>query len=196
MIITLDDIVHRRTKKYDILYADPPWSYTDKMIGHSFSLDHEYETQDIEWICGLPIELLASKNSALFLWGVSPQLPEAFKVIKRWGFEYKTVAFCWSKVGDDGKLISNLGRWTMGNVELCLLSVRGKPKRVKENVKQFVRAKRTTHSKKPIIVRERIVELMGDVPRIELFAREVGIGWDAFGYECKNTVNNKLDSYI
>lgn len=64
-------------KKYNIIYADPPWSYNDKMSGHSFSLDHEYITQNKNWIANLPVHGLADKNSVLFLWAVSPQLPEA-----------------------------------------------------------------------------------------------------------------------
>jgi len=151
------------------------------MSGHSFSLDHEYETQSKNWIANLPIKNIAEKDSVLFLWAVSPMLPEAIEVMKAWGFKYKTLAFCWSKVTKNNKLISNLGRWTMGNVELCLLGVRGKPKRIIKNVKQLVIAERTKHSKKPDEVRDRIVELMGDLPRIELFAREVHNGWDCLG---------------
>ena len=126
---------------------------------------------------------VADNNSVLFLWAVSPLLPEAFEVMKAWGFKYKTVAFCWSKNTKNGKKVSNLGRWTMGNVELCLLGVKGKPKRVVKNIKQLVEAERTKHSKKPNEVRERIVKLMGDLPRIELFARERVAGWDVFGNE-------------
>ncbi len=85
-------------KKYEIIYADPPWSYNDEMSGHSFSLDHEYETQDIEWIKKLPVGEIADKDSVLLLWCVSPQLPEALEVIKAWGFKFTTIAFCWSKI--------------------------------------------------------------------------------------------------
>lgn len=191
MIITLDDIIHHRTKKYKIIYADPPWSYDDTMNGHSFSLDHEYETQSFEWIKNLPVQMLADKDCALFMWAVSPQLPEAIDVIKAWRFEYKTVAFVWNKMTTSGEEVSNLGRWTMGNVELCLLATRGHPKRIRKDIKQLVKAQRTKHSKKPIVVRERIVQLIGDVPRIELFARETVEGWDAFGDEV--VVNKTLE---
>jgi site-specific DNA-methyltransferase (adenine-specific) len=179
------------TKKYKIIYADSPWSYNDKMSGHSFSLDHEYETQDLEWIKNLPVKDIADKDSVLFMWAVSPMLPEAIEVMKCWGYSYKTLAFCWNKLSKDGKWIHNLGRWTMGNVELCLLGVKGHPKRICTNVKQLVVALRGRHSAKPDVVRERIVELMGDLPRIELFARgdkEVDMlgyskfkNWDTWG---------------
>lgn len=176
-------------KNYSIIYADPPWSYNDKMSGHSFSLDHEYETQSKDWISSLSVGSIAADNSVLFLWAVSPLLPEALQVMKLWGFKYKTLAFCWSKHTKNGKKVKNLGRWTMGNVELCLLGVRGKPKRAVKNIYQLVEAERTKHSKKPDEVRERIVKLMGDLPRIELFARQKTEGWDVWGNEVDGDID-------
>ena len=89
-----------------------------------------------------------------------------------WGFQYKTVAFCWVKQYPNGGIISNLGRWTMGGVELCLLGTKGHPKRIRKDIKQVLLDKRENHSEKPFAVRELIVQLMGDLPRIELFARK------------------------
>lgn len=185
-------------KKYQVIYADPPWSYDDKMSGHSFSLDHEYQTQSLDWIKSLRVQDIADKNCALFLWVVNPLLPEALEVIKAWGFKYKTLAFAWSKTHAGGVLVSNLGRWTMGNVELCLLATKGSPKRVRSDIKQIVVDVRREHSRKPDVVRQRIVDLMGDVPRIELFARNDGSknlfnenpldGWDAWGNEVKSDI--------
>lgn len=124
------------------------------------------------------------------MWAVSPQLPEALEVMKAWGFKYKTVAFCWSKVTNTGKQVSNLGRWTMGNVEICLLGVKGTPNsmRIDKTIKQLVVAERTKHSKKPDEVRNRIVKLLGDRPRIELFARTKTEGWDVWGNEIQNDI--------
>lgn len=116
-------------------------------------------------------------------------MPEAFEVMKAWGFKYKTVAFVWSKRTKNGKEVANLGRWTMGNVEVCLLGVKGKPKRAVKNIKQLVVAERTKHSKKPDEVRRRIVELMGDLPRLEMFAREKVEGWDVFGDEVESDIH-------
>jgi len=140
----------------------------------------------LDWIKSLLVESIAEKDAVLFLWAVSPQLPEAFEVLKAWGFKYKTLAFCWSKKTSNGLNVSNLGRWTMGNVELCLLATRGKPQRICKNVKQLVVAERTKHSAKPSEVHDRIVQLMGDVPRIELFAREKTEGWDVWGNEVQS----------
>lgn len=152
------------------------------MGGHSFSLDHEYKTQSLDWIKELPVGGISDNDCALFLWAVSPKLPEAIEVMNAWGFKYRTLAFCWSKISKNGKWISNIGHWTMGNVELCLFGKKGNPKRERKNVKQLVVSMRTIHSKKPDIVRQRIVELMGDLPRIELFARGESEE-DLFGYD-------------
>jgi N6-adenosine-specific RNA methylase IME4 len=176
-------------KKYNIIYADPPWSYNDKMETHSFSELNHYSTMSLQEIKDLPIKELAEKDSVLFLWVVSPMLDWGFEVIKSWGFKYKTVAFVWSKHSKNGKKIANLGRWTMGNVEMCLIATKGKPKRIKNNVRQLVEAERTVHSKKPAEVAKRIVDLMGDLPRIELFARETSPGWDAWGNEVECSIN-------
>jgi len=179
-------------KKYTVIYADPPWSYNDKMAGHSFSLDHEYETQDISWIKSLPVAGIAEKDACLFMWAVNPMLPEALDVITAWGFKYKTVAFVWGKKTSNWKDVHNLGRWTMGNIEICLLAVRGHPQRIKNNVKQLVLDERTSHSKKPAQVRNRIVELMGNVPRIELFSRDKIEGWDCWGDEIPSSEQKLL----
>jgi N6-adenosine-specific RNA methylase IME4 len=172
-------------KKYQIIYADPPWSYNDKMSGHSFSLGPKYETQSKQWISQLPVNEISEKDCCLFLWVTSPLFDEGIKVLEDWGFTYKTVAFVWSKYTKNGKLIHNLGRWTMGNVECCLLGVKGKPNswRIDKSIKQIVQAERTRHSQKPQAVRDRIVRLLGDRPRIELFARQKTEGWDVWGNE-------------
>lgn len=189
-------------KKYNIIYADPPWSYNDKMTGHSMSASGQYVTQSTEWAKKLPIDKIADKNCALFLWAVSPLLPEAIEVIKTWGFKYKTIAFCWSKRTTKDKIVKNLGRWTMGNIEICLLATKGKVKRIARNVSQLVLSSRGKHSEKPEEVRKRIVELLGDIPRIELFARYKGTlleeeelkGWDLWGDEVSNDIELRKES--
>ena len=184
----MDSPLRNMKKKYKIIYADPPWSYNDKMIGHG-GAEGIYRTQEKGWISDLLRGgALADKDCTLFLWAVSPQLPEAIEVMKAWGFKYTTVAFCWSKHHKSGKKVKNLGRWTMGNIELCLLGRKGKPRRIVKNIRQLVEAERTIHSKKPDEVRKRIVELMGDLPRIELFAREKPEGWDVWGNEVESDI--------
>lgn len=193
MLTVLWDITNtiliNNMKKYQIIYADPPWSYNDKMSGHSFSLDHEYKTQGKNWIAELPVKDIAEKDCVLFMWAVSPLLPEALEVMKAWGFKYKTLAFCWIKKTKNGKQVHNLGRWTMGGVELCLLGVKGHPQRKVRNIKQAFEALRTKHSQKPFEVRKFITDLMGnDRTKIELFARQKTEGWDVWGDEVESDI--------
>lgn len=179
------------SKKYKIIYADPPWSYSDSQQSGGtafFGASVRYPTMNNKEIAALPISELAEKDAVLFLWATSPLLPEALESLRTWGFKYKTIAFCWNKQTKNGKWVSNMGRWTMGNIEICLLGVRGKPQRISKNVKQLVLAERTRHSAKPNEVRERIVELMGDLPRVELFAREKKPGWDVWGNEVESDI--------
>ena len=196
-------------KKYQIIYADPPWSYQDtqKNIGTAgFGAGVRYNLMDNKKIMKLPVNNLANKNCILFIWATSPLLPEALETIKAWGFKYKTIGFCWNKLYKNGNLVSNLGRWTMSNIEICLLATKGHPKRISTNIKQQISALRTSHSKKPEIVRKLIVELMGDLPRIELFCRDDGNknlwgekkmqGWDVMGDNIDGTdISETLKNY-
>ena len=111
------------------------------------------------------------------------KLNEVFDVIKAWGFEYKTVAFTWVKKYRNGDNFMGMGRWTRANAEVCLLATKGKPKRISASVRQIIESVPERHSKKPDIVRDKIVELCGDLPRIELFARERAEGWSSWGLE-------------
>ena len=176
------------TKQYGIIYADPPWRYEMKK-GQGVAENH-YSTMGIEEICSLSVQEICDKDCALFLWVTFPQLPEAFKVIKAWGFCYKTVAFVWIKQNKSGKgYFFGLGYWTRSNAEICLLAVRGKPKRKSRKVFQLIFSPLQEHSKKPAEARERIVELMGDLPRIELFARQRSPGWDVWGNEVESSLD-------
>ena len=175
-------------KKYQVIYADPPWSYNDKMKGHQGAETH-YQTQDLEWIKKLPVQNICDDDCVLFLWVVSPLLDKAFEVVSSWGFNYVTLAFCWIKETPlFNKQVKNLGRWTMGGVELVLLGRKGHPKRIKNNVVQTVFDIRTGHSRKPDEVQRRIVELMGDLTRVELFARRKTNGWDVWGNEVESDI--------
>ena len=175
-------------KKYSIIYADPPWRYEMKK-GQGVAENH-YSTMGIEEICGLPVQEICAKDCVLFLWVTFPQLPEAFKVIKAWGFCYKTVAFVWIKQNRSGKgYFFGLGYWTRSNAEICLLAVKGKPKRISRKVFQLIFSPLQEHSKKPAEARVRIVELMGNLPRIELFARQQSPGWDVWGNEVESSLD-------
>ena len=175
--------------KYKIIYADPPWSYDDKALSRGGAERH-YRTMNLEDIKNLPIGSIADDDCVLFLWATFPKIQEALDVIKAWGFTYKTNAFTWvkkNKVADTN--FWGMGRWTRSNAEICLLAVKGKPTRIGKGVHSIVEAKVQKHSKKPGEIRDKIVELVGDVSRVELFAREEINGWDHWGDEVKNDKN-------
>lgn len=190
-------------KKYQIIYADPPWKYetwtelkTEKLRRKCGSLC--YSPMSLEQICALPVKEIADKTCILFLWITMPKLNEVFKVIESWGFIYKTVAFTWIKQNPLGEgIYSGLGHWTLANPELCLLATHKKfPKRLNP-IKQLVFAPRSNHSKKPDIVRDKIIELVGDLPRIELFARQKTEGWDCIGNDINGKdIRQELDEII
>lgn len=171
-------------RKYRVIYADPPWNYRDKALSGNRGACCKYPTQDLEWIANLPVLDIADKDCVLFLWVTMPMLPDCWDIIKKWGFRYKTVAFVWVK--RNKKSLSwfwGMGNWTRANAEICLLAVRGKPRRVSARVHSIVDTPIREHSRKPDEVRDRIVQLCGDVPRIELFARCKSPGWDVWGNE-------------
>ena len=176
----------RTIQKYQVIYADPPWDYQQCRL--SGSAKKHYPTMRIEELCALPVAEIADRDCALFLWATFPQLPEALRLIQAWGFVYKTVAFVWLK--QNRKALTwfyGLGFWTRSNAEICLLATKGHPKRQSAGIHQLVISPVERHSKKPDEVREKIVELMGDVPRIELFARQQTPGWDVWGNEVENS---------
>ena len=180
----------RAIKKYSIIYADPPWQYkVYSKKGAGRSAESHYPTMSIEDIRALPVGELADRDCALFLWITFPMLLDALSVIKAWGFTYKTVAFAWVKQNKKAStLFWGMGYWTRANVELCILATKGRPRRKSAGVHQVVLAPVEEHSKKPDIVRDKIVTLMGDLPRIELFARQTPPGWDVWGNEVDSDI--------
>lgn len=173
-------------RRYAVIYADPPWRYNSKHHGYGGAEDH-YPTMALADIKAIRVP--ATDDCALFLWATMPLLRQAFEVIDAWGFKYKTTAFCWVKQTKSGdSLVTGLGSWTRSNAEVCLLATRGRPRPVSHCVHSVVISPRRRHSQKPDEVRQRIVELMGNVTRLEMFARSRMPGWDAWGNEVKNSV--------
>lgn len=178
-------------QKYGIIYADPPWSYNDR--GCSGACEKHYRTMKLSDICALPVADIAADDCALFLWATYPMLPEALKVIEAWGFRYKGIAFQWVKQNRSGSgYFFGLGHWTRANSEPCLLAVKGRPKRVSASVSQIIAAPVLRHSQKPDEARQKIVELMGNLPCIELFARAQSPGWDCWGDEIQQQKQMKF----
>ena len=174
--------------KFKIIYADPPWTFKNYNNAKAqTNPDRHYKTMTMEEIANLPINDLADKDCVLFMWCTDPLLHKQIPIVEKWGFTYKTVGFHWVKTNKDKS--KNLyavgtGYWTRANNEICILATKGKISRVKgANVHRLVVADRRQHSRKPDCVRDRIVELCGDLPRIELFARQTVKGWANFGNE-------------
>jgi site-specific DNA-methyltransferase (adenine-specific) len=184
-------------KKYQIIYADPPWFYNKRNLfnksgkrnNFGWGATNHYPVMRTEDICALPIQKIADENCMLFLWTTFPRLDDALKVIKLWGFQYVTVGFVWIKTTKNGEIrMDGVGNYTMSNAEICLIGRKGKYWRKKTGVKQIILHQKMEHSKKPDEVRKRIVELLGDRPRIELFARKKTEGWDVFGNEVESDI--------
>jgi N6-adenosine-specific RNA methylase IME4 len=180
------------TRKYSIIYADPPWRFqTFSPKGRGRSAEQHYDCMSFIDLCRVPVRSITKKDAALFLWVTDPMLQKGIELMEEWGFRYKTVAFTWAKLNKksptDSFVPANFhlgsGYWTRANTELCLLGTQGSPKRQSKSVRRLVISPRREHSRKPDEIATAIVELIGDVPRIELFARTKRHGWDNWGLE-------------
>ena len=174
-------------KKYNIIYADPPWEYKQKQMnfqnydkGKKYSNDvtEHYPTMSIKELKELPISRISGDDCLLYMWVTSPNLDVAIELGISWGFEFKTVAFVWDKQR------TNYGFYTLSQCEMCLVFKKGRiPKRLVTNVRQFLSEKLGRHSEKPKEIRDRIDDMYSYLPRIELFARQYADGWDCWGNE-------------
>jgi N6-adenosine-specific RNA methylase IME4 len=192
--------------KFNIVYADPPWRFRNWSMSEFAKRGEKwarrngrspYNVMNTEDICALPIGDIAARDSVLLMWATYPKLVDALQVIQAWGFEYKTVAFSWLKLNPSTVGYKmGLGYHSRGNVEPCLLATRGKGlQRVDNSVMQVIIEEGDViiapvgeHSRKPNEARLRIHRLYGDVPRVELFARQRVPGWSAWGNEVESDV--------
>ena len=146
--------------------------------------ESHYPCMKTEDICSLIVP--SADDSVLLLWTTFPQLEEAFRVLKAWGFKYKTGAFTWVKTNKDGSVYMGMGRHTRANAEICLLATKGKGvPRINASVYNTQLHQRSRHSQKPEAFRHEIVRLYGELPRLEMFARYPSEGWDVWGNEVK-----------
>lgn len=176
-------------KKYNIIYADPPWSYK-RSSGQGVAKD-KYSLMEDSSIYNLPVGQLADEDCALICWVTFPKIVEGITAIQSWGFEIKTLFASWIKLNPKSLTpFFGIGSYTKSNCEVCLLATKGKMhKYVRTNkLSSVVLAPREQHSKKPDEVRDMIVELFGDLPRVELFARQQTEGWDVFGNEVEGSI--------
>jgi len=173
-------------QKYNIIYVDPPWKFRNKNTGgnlKSGSAFH-YDVMTLQDICNLPVQDITDNNCMLFMWWVASQPKEAIEVVASWGFTLKTMTgFNWVKKTKNWKEFFGMGFYTRQGSENCLIATKGKPKVYSHSVRSVFEAQNKKHSQKPFVTREKIVELAGDLPRIELFARDKVLGWDHWGLE-------------
>lgn len=172
-------------KKYKIIYADCPWYYDDKALAGNRGASCKYDLLTDQEIYNLPVSEIADTDCVLFLWATWPKIHEALQTITQWGFTYKTKAFTWIKTNKNGTIFKGMGNWTRANDEFILLATKGKPKRIDAGVSNMVMTDIQGHSKKPDIFRTKILQLMGDLSRIELFSRTRIHGWTTWGNDEK-----------
>jgi site-specific DNA-methyltransferase (adenine-specific) len=177
-------------KKYQIIYADPPWKYSSdpkSKRGIWGLADRQYKTLDIEDLKKIPVNKISDKDCILFLWATFPNIQQALDLIKAWGFQYKTVGFVWEKYDKSNNTVKKygLGWYTRSNCEIVMIGRKGKFIRKSASVQQIIKSTISEHSEKPNEVRDRILQLCGDLPRIELFARTKIHGWDVWGNDEK-----------
>lgn len=180
-------------KKYQIIYADPPWRYgvDGQYVEPSRKIEKHYSTMSLDEIKALKIP--AEKNSVLFLWTTTAKLSESMEVIKEWGFFYKS-SLIWDKVR------LGMGFWFRGQHEFLLVGVKGKfsPPPQSLRIKSILTETRTQHSKKPEYIREMINKWYPDKTKLELFARpniqknlwgkSSMDGWDIWGNEVESDI--------
>ena len=168
-------------KKYNIIYADPPWSYKENW-GNGTN-EHSYSSMAIQDILNIPVEDIAEEKSHLYLWVTNPFLSEGLEVCKAWGIEYKTM-ITWIKTYSNGTPETGMGYYFRSCTEHIIFGVRGGMKCLNKTTKNmFMAVNPRLHSQKPHCVRDMIIKSSGDLPRIELFSRHVVDGWDNWGSE-------------
>ena len=172
--------------EYDLIYADPPWSYDDG--GIRGGVDHHYDTMNIEDIKALDVP--AADNCILYLWGTVTHVPEAMEVIDAWGFEYKTQAV-WDKQR------YGVGHWFRGEHENLYVATRGDASPPPSDARRgsIFREERGQHSAKPKVVRRHIEEAHPEREKLELFSRDNRVGWEVWGDEVVESAQDLLDSY-
>jgi site-specific DNA-methyltransferase (adenine-specific) len=177
-------------RKYDIIYADPPWPYygDPNKMG---AAGKEYKLMTLQEIKDLPVRDIANRPSVLFLWTTSIHIPSALEVMEAWDFQYRGMGYIWIKTSLSGKIIQGMGvrpSFTKPTSEYLLIGATNARGRTfplaSESQPQVVLHHRLGHSEKPQVFRELIETLfLPETTKIELFARKRVAGWDGWGLE-------------
>lgn len=183
------------TLPYNLIYLDPAWEYKVRSPkGKGRSAENHYPVLTADEMKKLPMADIAAKNCAMVMWTTYPMLPQALELGTAWGFKFSTVLFTWAKLNKRAKVrqltVDHPTNWFMGmgyttraNPEIALYFTRGKPQICSHSVRNLVVTPIEGHSKKPDRIYGDLEQLFGDVPRIEIFARQQWTKWDAIGNE-------------
>lgn len=173
-----------KDKRYQCIYADIPWSYSNTKNNGTAAKHYPcMKTSDVE---ALPVADIADKTSLLFMWATSPLLPDALRVISKWGFCYKTIFICWTKRCKNGQPKFGTGWFSRPSVELLLVATRGSgwtDFKTTNSMRQEYASVPGAHSEKPAEVRLMVRDFLNVPKRIELFARTTCPGFDAWGLD-------------
>jgi N6-adenosine-specific RNA methylase IME4 len=165
---SLEDVAEH---KFGTIYADPPWQYGNQRT--RAATDNHYDTMTVDELCAMPIAPLAADKAHLHLWTTNSFLPDAFRVIAAWGFEYKS-CFVWCKPQ------MGIGNYWRVSHEFLLLGVRGGVTFNDHSLMSWATFKRAKHSAKPEEIRG-FIERASPGPYLELFGRSQRDGWTVFG---------------
>lgn len=168
----------RPSTEFDIISIDFPWSYNSKKAGGSMNSGaaQKYDVMTLKEILGLPIQGLFAKDCVLLLWVTSPLKFEVVpKILECFGFKYKATYY-WRK--ERNKL--GMGWWFRGDVEECIVAVKGHPKPFRSSARNWLDEPPTQHSRKPEKFYD-IIDKISTGRKLELFATRKRPGWTCFG---------------
>lgn len=173
-----------RHKKYQCVLADPSWLYSNTQ--NNGTAAKHYSCMSTAQLEALPVAEIVDKTSLLFMWATSPLLPDALRVIKAWGFKFKTIFVVWTKRCKNGSPSWGTGWFSRPSVELLLVATRGTgwtKFKTTNSMRQEYASVPGKHSEKPEEVRLMVRDFLNVPNRIELFARSTCPGFDSWGLE-------------
>ena len=184
-------------KKYQVIYADPPWPEKDS-VAFNANVKHKvpgsashYSLMTMDKLKKTSMDDIVDRNGCvLFIWSPYRHVRMMLDLCEAWGFTFKTIGFVWVKITKNNKLEYNPGWHTKSNSEPCWIATCGRvPIPKNGSVHQVVFAPITKHSEKPYEVNKRINTLYPTLNKLEMFARKKCKGWDVWGNEVKSDIN-------
>ncbi len=181
-------------KKYQLIYCDPPWQFKNKKTGGSMKSGaaNQYKVTSMDDLKNIDVQSITHDDAILIMWYVGSMPQEAIDLVHTWGFKIKNMnGFVWRKLTKKGLPFFGMGFYTRAGSESAIIAVKGKGSSLIKNrsIRAVIEASVSVHSKKPEIFKDQIVKLVGDIPRLEMFARQSTDGWDLFGDEAPNSIS-------